>query len=96
MAREECTGKKYIELFSMSLVLQFIKLSLSRQDTVGDHAGWAGTEQLWKEGHTAAQHCRGGANTPLTSGELLGPLNLKICKVSLLGSVCTLQSVHTL
>lgn len=96
MAREECTGKKSIELFSMSLVLQFIKLSLSRQDVVGDHAGWAGTEQPWKEGHTAAQHCRGGANTPLTSGELLGPLNLKICKVPLLGSICTLQSVHTL
>lgn len=43
-------GKKSTELFSMSLVLQFIKLSLSRQDVVGDCAGWAGTEQPWKEG----------------------------------------------
>lgn len=71
-------------------------MSLPRQDLVGNHAGWAGTEQPWKEGHTAAQHCRGEANTPLTSGELLGPLNLKMCTIHLPGSICTLQSVHTL
>lgn len=80
----------------MSLVLQFIKLSLSRQDVVGDHAGWARTEHPWKEGHTAAQYCRGGASPSLTSGELLGPLNLKICTIHLPGSICTLQPVHTL
>lgn len=55
-----------------------------------------GLPRASREEHIAAQHCSGGAILPLTLGELLGPSNLKPCKIQLPGSICILQPVHTL
>lgn len=68
-------------VFSFTVVL-----SLAGQDVVEEGCK-VSLHRAAMEGHNVAQHRRGGAIPPLTPGELLGPPNLKTCKIHLPGSI---------